>query len=311
MKVLVTGAGGFVGSHLVAELISRRHDVFATGFPTSNLPETMLIPLDIADRRQTGEVLCQVRPDAVVHLAAQSKIALAWEEPAAAVETNTVGTINLIAALKEHSPHAKIIIAGSSEEYGLTGQTGQLLTENSPCRPHNPYAVSKLAAGQIGAQLARRAGLSLYHLRPFNHFGPGQPPGFIISDFCSQLARIERGLQAPRLEVGDLSAQRDFTYIADIVAAYAAVLESGPEPGIYNVCSGLTRSGQEILEFLTRQASVPVEVRVDPGRFRPAEVPVFRGSAEKLRQSTGWRAGSAFYPSLLKTLEWWRRNTGS
>jgi GDP-4-dehydro-6-deoxy-D-mannose reductase len=307
MRVLVTGAAGFVGNHLVAALVKRRHEVFGAVFRNEQASAATPVLLDITDKRQTCEALRRLNPDAVVHLAAQSKVSLAWEEPAVAVEINTVGTINLMLGIRNYSPAAKIVIAGSSEEYGLTGKAGEALTELSPCLPNNPYAVSKYAAGQIAGQIARRAALKLYYMRPFNHFGPGQPCGFIISDLCSQIAGIEKGHKNCCLEVGDLSARRDFTYIDDIVAAYLTVLNADIEPGTYNICSGIARSGQEILEFLTTHAAVPLKISADHRRFRPSEIPLFCGSSQKLQHCTGWRPTSDFHGSLLATLDWWRR----
>jgi GDP-4-dehydro-6-deoxy-D-mannose reductase len=307
MKVLVTGAAGFVGRYVLSELTKWQYQVFATVFRDERISEAIPVPLNIMDSNQTRAAVREIKPDAVVHLAAQSKVSASWNDPVAAIEINTIGTINLINGIKKHSPHAKVVVAGSSEEYGLAGKTGQILTEYSPCQPQNPYAVSKFAAGQISMQIARKHGLKLYYMRPFNHFGPGQPAGFMISDFCSQIAQIEQGLKEPCLKVGDLSAQRDFTHVTDVTKAYQAVLASNLDPGIYNICSGVTRSAREILDFLVSHSAVPIKISIDHERFRPSEVPIFYGSAEKLHESTGWHPTCNFYDSLIETLNWWRR----
>ncbi|SHJ68760.1 GDP-mannose 4,6-dehydratase [Desulfofundulus thermosubterraneus] len=309
MRILITGAGGFVGYHLVAYLRSRGHIVYAgvrstkPEFP----PGVQTVHLDILNSGTLHDVLSFIRPEAVVHLAAQSMVAVSWRKPAQTFAVNVLGTINLVEAVAQTVPECKIITVGSGEEYGLTATGGGLLTEDHPCSPHNPYALSKFAMGQVALQIARRCGLRVIHVRPFNHFGPGQQEGYVVSDFASQIARIEAGLQPPVLRVGDLSPCRDFTDVRDVVEAYAALLEYGMEGEIYNVCSGEGRFIREVLDLLLEEARVPIEVEVDPARIRPAEIPVFVGSAAKLSGATGWRPQRDFAVSLRETLDWWRQ----
>jgi GDP-4-dehydro-6-deoxy-D-mannose reductase len=172
--------------------------------------------------------------------------------------------------------------------------------------PQNPYSTSKLAMGQVALQLARRDNLKVIHVRPFNHFGPGQLEGYVVSDYAAQVARIEKGLIPPVIKVGDLSSSRDFTDVRDVVSAYALLLEKNLESGIYNVCSGIPREIKGILELLISYAKVKVAVEVDPERFRPSEVPIFVGSADKIKRATSWFVERSFEESILETLEWWR-----
>lgn len=310
MRVLVTGAGGFVGGHLVLALVDRGHHVVAGGIQDSNFKfqrEIEIFNFDITDYLSIEQIISKIKPDAIIHLAAQSMVKRAWEEPAGTITVNTIGTINLLKAVKEHVPHAKIINIGTSEEYGLTGKKGEPLEEHYDCLPQNPYAVSKLAAGQVALQLAKKDSLNVIHVRPFNHFGPGQQLGYAVSDFASQIAQIEQGLCPPVIKVGDLSAQRDFTDVRDVIDAYITLLEKKVESGIYNVCSGKPRSMNEILDFLIQQSRIPITIQVDQDRLRPSDVPLFVGSASKIKKAVGWEPKRKFEDSLLETLEWWRK----
>lgn len=307
MKIMVTGAGGFVGRHLI-NYLRQKHMVIAAGRST-NPPADINAPyfrMDITDPLSIKSALKQSAPDAVFHLAAQSMVGLAWDDPASTIQVNTIGTINLVNALKDILPLCRIITVGSSEEYGLTGKLGKPLSEDHPCFPQNPYATSKLAMGQVALQLAKRHGLNVIHIRPFNHFGPGQQVGYVVSDFASQVAEIEQNLSPPVLRVGDLTAQRDFTDVRDVVQAYAHLLEKNAASGIYNVCSGIAHSAGEIVEILLSYAAVPIKVEQDPHRMRPSEVPLFVGSYAKLNQATSWQPGQQFENSILETLNWWR-----
>lgn len=309
MRVLVTGAGGFVGGYLVLALADRGHHVVAGGIQDSNFKferDIEILNFDITDYQSLEKIIGKIKPDAIIHLAAQSMVKRAWEEPAGTIAVNTIGTLNLIKAVKEHVPHAKIINIGTSEEYGLTGKKGEPLEEHYDCLPQNPYAVSKLAAGQIALQLAKKDHLNIVHVRPFNHFGPGQQLGYAVSDFASQIAQIEQGICPAVIKVGDLSAQRDFTDVRDVIEAYITLLEEKVDSGIYNVCSGKPRSMNEILNALIQQSKSVITVQVDQDRLRPSDVPLFVGSALKIKNAVGWEPKRKFEDSLLETLEWWR-----
>lgn len=313
MKVLVTGSNGFVGGYLVGELVAHGHCVYGGAAPGSRLTDAAVVSwlyFDITHFAELEDVLARVQPDAIIHLAAQSMVQEAWRDPATTILTNTIGTINLLQAVGKVVPTARVLIIGTGEEYGATGKMGVPLEETMPSLPQNPYAVSKLAAGQIALQMAFKDGLMVIHARPFNHFGPGQRPGFVVSDFSAQITNIERGLQPPVIRVGNLSAQRDFTDVRDVVFAYRLLIEGTCENGIYNICSGKPHAMQEILDYLVSQSQVDVAIEVDAEKLRPADVPLFVGSANKLREKTGWVPQFSFEESLLDTLNWWRQSAG-
>ena len=310
MKVLVTGANGFVGSYLVSELMERGHVVVAgVRNERGNIPvgvETCSFQLGQIDEMK--EALRQTEPDVIFHLAGQSNVPLAWNDPADTIQVNAVSTVELIMAAYETVPEARIFTIGSSEEYGIAAKEHELLHEGVECKPQNPYASSKFIAGQVGMQLAQKYGMNLIHLRPFNHFGPRQRKGFVISDFSSQIAAIEAGQMEPIISVGNIEAWRDFTDVRDIVRAYALLIEKeGLANGIYNVSSGTARKVGVILQRLIELSSASIEIVVDPAKYRPNEVERFAGSNEKLRKEVDWTPKYEMNTSLLHTLEWWRK----
>lgn len=309
MRILVTGANGFVGKHLIQALCRRRHQVFAAGVHESHAvsPEIATLHFDIVNYLDVKKCMQQVNPDGVIHLAAQSMVKASWEDPTNTVNINILGTVNIVRAVKEVVPNARVLTIGTSEEYGLTGKKGIPLTEDDKCLPQNPYAISKLAAGQFALQIAQKDQLNVIHVRPFNHFGPGQRTGFVVSDFASQIVQIERNLIPPIIRVGDLTAQRDFTDVRDIVEAYIALMENIEVcNGIYNICSGTAHSIEAILDQLLGYAATPITIDVDQSLFRPVEVPLFVGSAQKIQDVVGWRPKRDFRASILETLQWWR-----
>lgn len=310
MRILVTGAGGFVGKHLVDLLQQRGHQVYAGFYSRENLFDHRVtnIKLDVLDMNYVAGVLKDIQPDGIVHLAAQSNVKVSWESPTLTTQMNIVSLINIMEGMKIACPKAKLLSIGSSEEYGSAGRTGEILTEDSPCQPQNPYAVSKYAAGQLALQLGAKDHINVAHVRPFNHFGPGQHLGFVVSDFSSQIVQIERGNIEPILKVGNLGSYRDFTDVRDIVRAYAMLLESEFNTGIYNICSETPREINSILNSLVRNANVHIEVQIDPNKFRTIDVPMYRGSSEKLRRVITWEPTMEFESSLVETLNWWRNN---
>ncbi|THF74916.1 GDP-mannose 4,6-dehydratase [Cohnella fermenti] len=312
MRVLVTGAGGFVGRHLVDHLAMRGHDVVAgtRGSEARVRPGIRSVSLDMLSAEDIRKAVSLSKPEAIIHLAAQSNVADSWRDPLHTMRLNTIASIQLLDTIRELCPGTKLISIGSSEEYGATPQCGEPITETAPCLPQNPYAVSKFSAGQLLLQMARRDGLNVVHVRPFNHFGPGQSLGFVIADFASQIARIEQEETAPIIRVGNLAAKRDFTDVRDVVRAYASLIECEAEPGIFNASSMSPREVGGILHTLIGFSQAPISIEVDNGKFRPIDVPVYVGSSDKLRQAVGWSPQLNFEQSLLETLDWWRERTG-
>jgi GDP-4-dehydro-6-deoxy-D-mannose reductase len=306
MKILITGGSGFVGYHLIEELLKRDHKVYAgyRSFPV-NLP-VKSVKFDISSISNIKNVLLNIKPDVIFHLAAQSNVPTSWDDPAETVSTNTIGSINLVKTAGEIVPESKIITVGSSEEYGLSALDYELLSEEVICNPQNPYASSKYFSNQLTTQLAKKYKLKLLHLRPFNHFGPGQKRGFVVSDFASSIAEIELGKREPVINVGDLSSFRDFTDVRDIVKAYCLLIESDITSGIFNVSSGRPTQIKYILEYLIGLSDKEITVKIDKEKYRPSNIKKFGGDATKLKLATDWVPQYDIRNSLEDTLNWWR-----
>lgn len=288
MRALVTGAGGFVGRHLARALTESGHDVF---------PCT----IDVNDASAVRAAIDVARPDAVFHLAAETFVPQSLQNPAQTYRTNVLGTAAVAQAIREYQASGgapvRLLFTSSAEVYGSQPPQAYPLAETALPAPANPYAASKAAAEMLLLGEARSFELDVVIARAFNHIGPGQNTRFAVASFAAQLAAIARGA-APQLYVGNLDAKRDFLDVRDVVCAYIALAQRGERGQIYNVCSGVARSMRDVLRELILAAHVPVEVRDDPQRMRPADVPLSVGDATKLRTATGWEPRIAFTASI-------------
>lgn len=310
MKVVVTGAGGFVGEYLTKLLLVHKHQVVAIGIGNGAFLQELKVPtyeVNILDYDALARRMQEEQPDAVIHLAAISNVPLSWDKPGLTIDVNVKGTVNVLEALHKANPKAKFLNVGSSDEYGLAAKSGCPLTEEVLCQPQNPYSISKYCAEQMVLQLGKKYDLPVVHVRPFNHFGPGQARGFVTTDFASQIASIEKGEQDTVIRVGDLSAYRDFSFVADVVAAYVALLEQAVEPGVYNICSGQARKIEDILKTLVSLSTREINIEVDSAKLRPSEVPFFVGNCNKLKKATSWQPKYGFKQGMQEVLEYWRR----
>ena len=307
MRVFVTGATGFAGSHLVDGLLADGHEVFALVHPASGhqaLPaHARLAGLagDLLDADSLKTAVSQAQPDVVYHLAGQAYPALSWRKAAWTFAINTGGTANLLDAVVAYG-RPRTVIVTSAEVYGLVTAAELPLTEATPPAPRHPYGVSKLAAGQLVALYAERYGLPAVEARPFNHIGPRQAKGFVVPDFASQLAAIKLGRSGPRMLVGNLDAQRDFTDVRDVVRAYRLLAEHGHAGETYLICSGQPVAIHYLLGALAELAEVTVEIEYDPARMRPSDVPCLYASFQKIQADTGWSPQIHLRQSLTDAL---------
>jgi GDP-4-dehydro-6-deoxy-D-mannose reductase len=299
-NLFATGWSGFVGTTLEAFLDeARARERFAALIP-QRAP-------DVTDEEALVRYLSENRPDYVIHLAAQSFVPEAFENPRATFEVNFCGTLNLLQALKSTGFAGRFLFIGSGDMYGLVAPAALPIVETEPLKPRNPYAVSKVAAEALCYQWSQSEGLEIVMARPFNHLGPGQSARFVISDFAKQIVEIKLGRREPLIRTGDIDVSRDFTDVRDVVRAYLLLLEKGESGDAYNVCSAKEQSIRTLLESMLDIADVKVEITQDHERMRPSEQKRVRGDNEKLRLETGWRPEIAIQDSLADILSYWER----
>lgn len=302
MRVLVTGANGFVGGYLLAHLRESGHDVTAAGGPH----DTEHLPIDLADEATLVAAIEIAQPDAIVHLAASTFVPDSLASPYATYDANVLGTARLLSAVRgwreRSGKNPRILFTSSAEVYGAQPPEAFPLTETLSLHPANPYAASKAAAEALIAGEAAAFDLDVVVARAFNHIGPGQSERFVVAAFAAQLAKIAAQVEGT-LWVGNLKAKRDFLDVRDVVAAYGILLERGRRGETYNIASGTAIGIDEVLRELIHIARVPVETREDPARMRPSDVPVFYGNSEKLRRDTGWQPQIPLRASLRAIYE--------
>jgi GDP-4-dehydro-6-deoxy-D-mannose reductase len=285
VRALVTGGNGFVGRHLVAALRARGASVVIAGRASD--PGELDLPLDLSDLSNVRAVVEIARPEVIFHLAAQAFVPDANRDPLGTYETNALGTARLFEAARLLEVAPRVLFVSSAEVYGARASSEYPLVETLAPSPATPYAASKAAGEAFALAAFHTYGIPALVARSFNHIGPGQDARFAVPAFARGLAAIAAGAE-PVLHVGNLKALRDFLDVRDVVAAYIALAERG-EPGTcYNVCSGNPVEIEEVLRRLIAVAHVPVEIREDPERMRPSDVPVSYGENSRLRAATGW-----------------------
>ncbi len=319
MRLLITGITGFVGSHMAEYALAHGAEVFGSSrwrSRTENIEhlrsQIKLIECDLRDLASVRGLLETAEPTHVVHLAAQSFVGASWQTPAETLSTNIISQVNLLEGIRRFTIAPRVLVIGSSEEYGLVCPDELPIRETNPLRPLSPYAVSKVAQDMMGYQYFMSYGLPIIRTRAFNHEGPRRGEVFVTSNFAKQVAEIEAGLREPVMSVGDLTPRRDFSDVRDIVRGYWLLLERG-EPGeVYNLCSGRSWAIQQVLEFLLEQSRVKrIAVETDPARLRPSDVMILEGDSSKIRKATGWEVEIPFERTLKDLLAYWRQRTMS
>ena len=318
VRVLITGISGFVGSVLAGYLLSDSSSQLLELHGTihraddriQNLRDRMHLHRgDLRNPSWIDRVVESVEPDFVFHLAAWSDVRASWDQPWATYELNISCQLNLLEALRRHTPKARVLVVASSEVYGLIEPDDLPIDEETPLRPNSPYGISKVAQDLMAQQYWYNYGLPTVRVRSFNHIGPGQSDSFVASAFARQIAEIEKGLQRPVLKVGNLEAERDYTDVRDMVRAYWLALQYGEPGSVYNIGSGSSMPVQDLLNVLLELSSFEITVEQDPQRMRPSEVSRVVCNPNRFFGKTGWVPTISLRESLAHVLQFWRENT--
>jgi GDP-4-dehydro-6-deoxy-D-mannose reductase len=274
----VTGAGGFVGHHLTTHLDECGDDVATTDRSTDGL--------DITDAPSLLDLMRRVRPEVVYHLAGASDVGGSWSTPQATFRANAEGTLNVLWAAREAGAE-RVLTVGSADVYGKVSADDLPIDEDLPMRPVSPYAASKAAADHVALQANLGFGQHVVRARPFNHLGPGQSDRFVAPALAGRIAANELSGET-KVKVGNLSPERDFTDVRDVVRAYRSLVDRGRPGEVYNVCSGRAIAVQELADQFIEMATIPMELVPDPDLQRPVDIPVLLGDSTRLREDTGW-----------------------
>lgn len=309
---LVTGAAGFVGRHLTRHLKDRGYVVSGLVHPSEYTEDlvlegvTSIESADLLDEGALARALARVEPDEIYHLAAFSNPESSLKNARQTLETNILGTQNLLDAALQDGRSPRILLVGSAQQYGNVAEDEQPISEERAQKPLTPYSVSKASQELLGQRYFLSEGLPVFWTRSFNHTGPGQSDAYVCSSFARQVAEVESGKRAPEIHVGNLAARRDFTDVRDVARAYTAIVERGQPGRAYNVCRGEAVSIQEVLDTLIELSTADVEVIVDPKRHHALDAPVIFGDATRLREETGWAPEFSLKDTLLDLLNDWR-----
>jgi len=316
MRVLITGITGFVGSHLAEYILANHPDVELFGIRRWRsrienvehlLDQVRILECNLVDSSSVKAVIADVRPDKVFHLAAQSFVPSSWNAPAESITTNIIGQLNIFEALRETKLlDTWVQIACSSEEYGMVYSDEVPIRETNPLRPLSPYAVSKVGQDVLAYQYYMSYGIKAVRTRGFNHTGPRRGEVFVCSNFSKQVVEVEKKKRPPEIFVGNLEAKRDFTDVRDMVRAYWLATESCEPGDVYNICSGLSISIRELLDLVVSNSSVQIEIKPDPSRLRPSDVPLLLGDYSKFHKATGWKPTIPFRQTLSDIMDYWR-----
>jgi GDP-4-dehydro-6-deoxy-D-mannose reductase len=313
MKVLITGANGFVGKYLSRYLVEQNYEVWGTTRRSiksiSTYEGVNFITLELNDEYTTIECLNRIKPDYIIHIAGQSSVRKSWDQKEYTFTANVNKTICLMEAIvkSEVSATVRVLTVGSSEEYGRVAPESMPIQEGTTLNPISPYGISKATVYMLSQHYYHSYGLLVIHARPFNHIGAGQSLGFVTSDFAKQIAEIEYGLKEPLIEVGNLESERDFTDVRDIVVAYEALIRLGEAGKTYNVCSGQPISISYILEqYIKLSSCKQIEVRINQDKIRHVDYPIYVGDPTEIRKQTSWNSHISLHESLQDILNYWR-----
>ncbi len=309
MSILITGAGGFVGQHLIEYLESQgEENIFGTRFfDTDNvkLPESNVLKLNLEDRNNVLEVLSIVKPTEIYHLAAQSSVGVSWAKPIETIMTNIVGTMNLLESIKELGLKCRVLIIGSSEQYGDVPVEKLPIKETYETNASNPYAITKKAQEDF-AKLYKDQ-IEIIFVRAFNHIGPRQSDKFVVSNWAHQIVNMEKSTDSHVLKVGNITVKRDFSDVRDIVRGYYLLIKKGVAGEIYNIGSGKSITLQELLNIMSEKSLLDdITFEVDQARLRANDIEDICCDNTKIFTAVGWKPEIPMEVSVDDTLKYIR-----
>ena len=261
--------------------------------------------MNILNYNEVFQIINEERPEYIFHLAAQSSISLAWENPELTADVNINGSLNILEAIKNIKYDPKLLMIGSGEEYGYIERTP--IQESDKLNPGNIYAVTKVCQNMISNVYYKAYQMDIVMVRAFNHIGPKQAPIFVVADFCKQVAEIENKERKPIIKVGNLSAKRDFLDVRDVVRAYVKLIQFGKIGETYNVGRGAAVTIEEALNIILKHSTMKIEIEIDKNKLRPLDVPIIEPSIEKIFSATGWKPIISLEESIVDILEYWRK----
>ncbi len=315
MKALITGITGFAGSHLAEFLLKQKNmqvfGIYRWRSRKENIEDIKdkikFYDCDLRDAASTYNVIKNVKPDMIFHLAAQSFVPMSWTAPNETLTTNITGQVNIFEAIRALGlKDCRIQLACSSEEYGMVLPKETPIKESNPLRPLSPYGVSKVAQDLLGYQYFMSYGIKVIRTRGFNHTGPRRGDVFVTSNFAKQIVEIEKGKREPIIYVGNLDAVRDWTDVRDTARGYYMALLKGKPGDVYNICTGKGYKIKEMLDILLSFSKIKITVKQDPARLRPSDVVLLIGDPTKVRKATGWQAEIPFKKTMHDLLNYWR-----
>jgi GDP-4-dehydro-6-deoxy-D-mannose reductase len=309
-RVLITGASGFVGKHLAEKCRRCYPDARLYGIYRSleiaDADEIFPLIADVKSFQSIHEAIAQSRPDLIFHLAAQSSVVESWKNPIETLRVNAEGLLHLLEALRQEELQPRVIVIGSSEQYGMIASTENPIKEECPFRPISPYGASKATQDFYAFQYFVAYHFPIIRVRPFNHFGPRQMPTSVVASIARQIAMVEAGKKEAILHIGNVHARRDFLPVQDVVSAYIAIAEHGHPGEAYNVGSGRSYAIGEIVELLLRHTKSPITVQEDVTYIREMDHLHLLADTTRLRAHTGWEPILDIECALAQTLEYWR-----
>jgi GDP-4-dehydro-6-deoxy-D-mannose reductase len=318
-KILITGVSGFVGGHFVHFLLSQNEEFEIHGVSRST-PSWDFVPstreflhshhfheADLMDIPKISTLIKEIQPDYILHLAAQSSVAESWRTPVSSFLNNTNIFLNIIDTVRLNDNAARVLSIGSSEQYGIVSEKNLPISESAPQQPANPYAVARVAQEQLARIYADGYGMDICCTRSFNHCGPGQDERFVISSIVKQFVRIENGLQAPIIHIGNGAIVRDFVDVRDVVRSYYLLLNNGKRGETYNICSGCGRSIIHIVKDLSQIFGIQVKISQEQSQIRPIDNPRIIGSNDKISSELNWKPAILFEDTLKSMADCWRQ----